>query len=266
MDASSGTARTAFVTGATSGIGEATARRLAELGWRIVATGRRRDRLDALAGAGGGGGGGGGVLHPFRADIRDAAAMDAAIAALPPEFAGIDLLVNNAGLALGTAPAQQASLDDWRTMIDTNVTALVTLTRRLLPVLVERRGIIVNISSTAATYPYPGGNVYGGSKAFVRQFSLGLRSDLHGTGVRVTSLEPGMAETEFSLVRTHGDRAAADALYRGWQPMTAGDIADTIAWIAQLPPHVNINRLEMMPTAQSFAGFQLARDDPDEPG
>jgi serine 3-dehydrogenase (NADP+) len=265
MAAAPGTTRTAFVTGATSGIGEATARRLAGLGWRIVASGRRRDRLDALAEALGTD-----RMHAIHADVRDADAMDAAVAALPPDFAGIDLLVNNAGLALGTAPAQSASLDDWRTMIDTNVTALVTLTRRLLPALIERRGIIVNISSTAATYPYPGGNVYGGSKAFVRQFSLGLRSDLHGTGVRVTSLEPGMAQTEFSLVRTHGDRDAADALYAGWQPMTAGDIADTIAWIAQLPAHVNINRLEMMPTAQSFAGFQVARGDappapPDDP-
>jgi serine 3-dehydrogenase (NADP+) len=261
MVGTSGTTRTAFVTGATSGIGEATARRLAALGWRIVACGRRRERLDALAGAIGSD-----RLHPVCADVRDAAAMDSAIATLPPEFAGIDLLVNNAGLALGTAPAQSASLDDWRTMIDTNVTALVTLTRRLLPALIASRGIIVNISSTAATYPYPGGNVYGGSKAFVRQFSLGLRSDLHGTGVRVTSLEPGMARTEFSLVRTHGDRDAADALYRGWQPMTADDIADTIAWIAQLPAHVNINRLEMMPTAQSFAGFQVARGEPAENG
>jgi serine 3-dehydrogenase (NADP+) len=254
MAASTGTARTAFVTGATSGIGEATARRLAGMGWRIVATGRRQERLDALAEVIGGS-----QLHPICVDVRDADAIAASIASLPPDFSGIDLLVNNAGLALGTAPAQSASLDDWRTMIDTNVTALVTLTRRLLPALIERRGVIVNISSTAATYPYPGGNVYGGSKAFVRQFSLGLRSDLHGTGVRVTSLEPGMAQTEFSLVRTHGDRDAADALYRGWQPMTADDIADTIAWIAQLPAHVNINRLEMMPTAQSFA-----RDDPDD--
>jgi serine 3-dehydrogenase (NADP+) len=265
MAAAPGTTRTAFVTGATSGIGEATARRLAGLGWRIVAAGRRQDRLDALAEAVGGD-----RLHPICVDVRDATGMDAAIAALPPDFAGIDLLVNNAGLALGTSPAQSASLDDWQAMIDTNVTALVTLTRRLLPALIERRGIIVNVSSTAASYPYPGGNVYGASKAFVRQFSLGLRSDLHGTGVRVTSLEPGMARTEFSLVRTHGDREAADALYRGWQPMTAEDIADTIAWIAQLPAHVNINRLEMMPTAQSFAGFQVARDGsprdpPDDP-
>ena len=144
-------------------------------------------------------------------------------------------------------------------MIDTNVTALVTLTHRLLPQLVERRGAIINISSTAAIYPYTGGNAYGGSKAFVSQFSLGLRADLHGSGVRVTAIEPGMAETEFTLVRTHGDQAATDALYGGANPMTAGDIADTIFWVATLPPHLNINRLEMMPTRQSFAGFQIHR-------
>ena len=146
-------------------------------------------------------------------------------------------------------------------MIDTNVRALVVLTHALLPTLIERQGAIVNVSSTAATYPYTGGNVYGGTKAFVSQFSLGLRADLHGTGVRVTALEPGMAETEFTLVRTHGDQAASDALYKGAQPMTADDIAETIWWMANLPPHLNINRLEMMPTSQSFAGFQIARRD-----
>jgi len=145
-------------------------------------------------------------------------------------------------------------------MIDTNITALVTLTRALLPTLIERRGAIVNISSTASTYPYNGGNVYGGTKAFVSQFSLGLRSDLHGSGVRVTSLEPGMAQTEFTLVRTSGDQAAADTLYAGAHPITAQDIAETIWWIANLPPHLNVNRLEMMPVSQSFAGFQIARD------
>ena len=198
-------------------------------------------------------------------DVRDAAAMQAAIDALPADFRDIDLLLNNAGLAQGTLPAQRASLDDWRTMIDTNITALVTLTHRLLPTLIERKGAIINISSTAATYPYAGGNAYGGTKAFVSQFSLGLRADLHGTGVRVTTLEPGMAETEFTLVRTHGDQAASDALYKGAQPMTAEDIADTIFWIATLPPHLNINRLEMMPTSQSFAGFQVARKSCSEP-
>ena len=247
--------KTAFITGATSGFGLATAHRFAEAGWRIVATGRRADRLRALVDEIGDW-----WVHPAPFDVRDAGAMQAALDALPEGFRNIDLLVNNAGLAQGTRPAQEASLDDWRTMIDTNVTALVTLTRALLPNLIARRGAIVNISSTAATYPYPGGNVYGGSKAFVSQFSLGLRADLHGTGVRVTTLEPGMAETEFTLVRTHGDQAASDALYRGAQPMSAADIADTVYWIATLPAHLNVNRLEIMPVSQSFAGFQVHRE------
>ncbi|NEL40993.1 MAG: SDR family NAD(P)-dependent oxidoreductase, partial [Xanthomonas perforans] len=177
------------------------------------------------------------------------------IDALPAEFADIDVLVNNAGLALGTAPAQQADLAQWQQMIDTNVTALVTLTHRLLPALIARRGAIINIASVAATYPYTGGNVYGGTKAFVQQFSLGLRADLHGTGVRVTSIEPGMAETEFTLVRTGGNQAASDTLYRGATPMTAEDIAEQIFYVASLPAHLNINRLEIMPVTQSFAGF-----------
>lgn len=246
--------RTALITGATSGFGAATARRFVSAGWRVIVTGRRADRLQALVDELGAD-----HVHAAVFDIRDANAMNAAMDALPDAFRGIDLLVNNAGLAQGTKPAQEARLDDWQRMIDTNITALVTLTRRMLPTLIERRGAIVNISSTAANYPYPGGNVYGGTKAFVSQFSLGLRSDLHGTGVRVTALEPGMAETEFTLVRTHGDQAASDALYQGAQPMTAQDIADTIFWIATLPPHLNINRLEMMPVSQSFAGFQIAR-------
>jgi serine 3-dehydrogenase len=247
--------KTAFITGATSGFGLATARRFAEAGWRIVATGRRADRLQDLVDQVGDK-----WVHPAAFDVRDADAMQAALDALPEGFRNIDLLVNNAGLAQGTAPAQQASLEDWRTMIDTNITALVTLTRALLPNLIARRGAIVNISSTAATYPYQGGNVYGGTKAFVSQFSLNLRSDLHGTGVRVTTLEPGMAETEFTLVRTHGDQSASDTLYRGAQAMGADDIADTIYWIATLPSHLNVNRLELMPVSQSYAGFQVYRE------
>jgi serine 3-dehydrogenase len=245
--------RTAFITGATSGFGRAAATRFARAGWQVIATGRRADRLDALRSELGD------ALHPACFDIRDEAAMRAALAALPQGFAGIDLLVNNAGLAQGTRPAQDALLSDWKTMIDTNVTALATLTHALLPTLIARRGAIINVSSTAARYPYPGGNAYGGTKAFVSQFSLGLRADLHGTGVRVTALEPGMAETEFTLVRTHGDQAASDALYAGAHPMTAQDIADTIFWVATLPPHLNVNRLELMPASQSFAGFQVAR-------
>ena len=192
-------------------------------------------------------------------DVRDEAARDQALAALPDRFRDIDLLINNAGLALGRNPAQDADLVQWKTMIDTNVTALASLTHKLLPGLIARRGAIINVSSVAGSYPYPGGNVYGGTKAFVKQFSLALRSDLSGTGVRVTSIEPGMVETEFTLVRMGGDRAASDALYRGVNPMTGDDIAATMLWVAELPPHLNINRIELMPVNQSFAGFQIAR-------
>ena len=243
--------KTALITGATSGIGAATARRFVAGGWRVIGTGRRAERLDALSAELGE------HFHPLAFDMRDELARETAVAGLPPEFAP-DLLVNNAGLALGTAPAQGASLADWTTMIDTNIVAVVALTHRLLPGLVERRGAIVNLSSVAATYPYTGGNVYGATKAFVHQFSLGLRSDLHGKGVRVTSIEPGMVETEFTTVRT-GDQVASDTLYAGADPMTATDIADTIWWVATLPPHLNINTLELMPVSQSFAGFQVAR-------
>ena len=246
--------KTVLITGATSGFGAAAVKRFAHAGWRVIATGRRGERLQVLVDELGTD-----KVHAAAFDIRDEAAMDAALAALPPDFRDIDLLVNNAGLAQGTAPAQSALLSDWRTMIDTNVTALVTLTHRLLPLLVERKGAIINISSVAGVYPYPGGNAYGGSKAFVSQFSLGLRSDLHGTGVRVTTIEPGMAETEFTLVRTHGDQPASDKLYSGANPMTADDIAETILYVASLPPHLNINRLEIMPVTQSVAGFQVHR-------
>ena len=247
------TVKTAFVTGATSGFGRAIATRLLRDGWRVVATGRRAERLQPLRDAFGE------AVHIAAFDMRDADAMQLAIDVLPPEFARIDLLVNNAGLALGTAPAQRADLAQWRQMIDTNITSLVTLSLALLPRLIEARGLIVNISSIAASYPYGGGNVYGGTKAFVTQFSLGLRSDLHGTGVRVTSIEPGMAETEFTLVRTSGDQAASDALYQGVTPITAEDIADQVMWLAQLPAHLNVNRIETMPVNQSFAGFQVHR-------
>ncbi len=246
--------RTALITGATSGFGAAAARRFTAGGWRVIATGRRVDRLQALVDELGGD-----RVYAAAFDVRDETAMEAALAALPEGFRDIDLLINNAGLALGTAPAQSADPDDWRTMIATNISSLVTLTHRLLPALIARKGAIINISSIAGTYPYPGGNVYGGTKAFVTQFSLGLRSDLHGTGVRVTSIEPGMAETEFTLVRTHGDQAASDKLYDGARPMTAEDIAETLFWVATLPPHLNINRLELMPVTQSFAGFQVHR-------
>lgn len=249
------TQKTAFVTGATSGFGRAIAARFARQGWRVVASGRRLERLEALRAELGD------AIHPLRFDIRDGAAIEAAVAALPEDLRAIDLLVNNAGLALGTAPAQRADPAQWRQMIETNVLGLVNLTHALLPSLIEARGAIVNISSIAATYPYTGGNVYGGTKAFVSQFSLGLRSDLHGTGVRVTSIEPGLAETEFTLVRTGGNRQASDDLYRGAHPITGDDIAEATWWVANLPPHLNVNRLEVMPTSQSFAGFQIHREE-----
>jgi len=249
--------KTAIITGATSGFGAASARRFAKAGWRIIATGRRADRLESLAKELGRD-----SVHVAAFDMRKPEAIDAALTALPPPFRDFDLLINNAGLALGTAPAQNASLEQWQQMIETNITGLVTLTHKLVPALIARKGAIINISSVAASYPYPGGNVYGGTKAFVTQFSLGLRSDLHGTGVRVTSVEPGMAETEFTLVRTGGNRDASDKLYKDAHPMTPEDIAETLFWIATLPPHMNINRIELMPVTQSFSPFQVYRGAP----
>ena len=247
--------KTAWITGATAGFGAATVARFVAGGWRVIASGRRAERLRQLVDRHGAG-----KVHAVAFDIRDEAALRAAVAGLPADFANVDLLVNNAGLALGTAPAQQADLAQWKQMIDTNVTALATITHLLLPRLVERRGAIINISSISGSYAYRGGNVYGASKAFVTQFSQNLRTDLHGTGVRVTSIEPGMAETEFTLVRTGGNQAASDQLYAGAHPITATDIADTIWWIANLPPHLNVNRIEVMPVSQSAAGLQVARD------
>jgi serine 3-dehydrogenase len=245
---------TVLVTGATSGIGAACARTFVGAGWRVVGTGRRAERLNALTAELGAE-----RFHGCVYDVRDDAARDAALAALPEGFREIDCLVNNAGLAVGTDKAQDADLDAWLTMIDTNVTALASLTHKLLPGLIARAGAIVMLSSVAATYPYTGGNVYAGTKAFVRQFALGLRSDLAGTGVRVTSIEPGMVETEFTLVRT-GDQEASDKLYAGVNPLTGADIADVVLWVASQPPHVNINTLEIMPVNQSFAGFQVTRE------
>ncbi|PEQ12367.1 NADP-dependent 3-hydroxy acid dehydrogenase [Novosphingobium sp. PC22D] len=247
--------KTVLVTGATSGIGVGCVRAFAGAGWRVIGTGRRAERLKALQEDLGKD-----AFFPCVFDVRDEVARDVALDGLPEAFANIDCLVNNAGLALGMDLAQDADLEDWRTMIDTNVTALVSLTHKLLPGLIARKGAIVMLSSVAATYPYTGGNVYGGTKAFVRQFALGLRSDLSGTGVRVTSIEPGMVETEFTTVRNGGDQAASDELYAGVNPLTGHDIAEMVLWVANLPPHVNINAMEVMPVNQSFAGFKVARD------
>ncbi len=245
--------RTAFITGGTAGIGEASARRFAAGGWRVVVTGRRGDRLRRLSDELGE------DCLPLELDMRDTEALlDAA--RLSGEWGEIDLLINNAGLAPPMEPLQDANFPALDNAMQTNMTGLVALTRALLPRLIERKGAVVNLSSVAATYPYRGGAVYGASKAFVRQFSLDLRCDLAGTGVRVTSIEPGMVETEFTLVRTGGDQAASDALYAGVNPMTADDIAETIWWVATLPPHLNINALELMPVSQSFAGFAVDRE------
>ena len=246
--------RTIFITGATAGIGAASARLFARNGWRVVGTGRRGDRLRALQEELGG------SFLPLELDMRDTAALQD-LSRLSGGWEQIDLLLNNAGLAPPTSSLPETEWEKLDTSIQTNVTGLVALTRTLLPGLVERRGAIINLSSVAATYPYKGGAVYAGTKAFVRQFSLDLRCDLAGTGVRVTSIEPGMAETEFTLVRTGGDRAASDALYAGMDPMTAEDLAETIWWVATLPHHLNINALELMPTSQSFAGFTVTRQE-----
>lgn len=246
--------KTILISGATAGFGAAAARRFIEAGWKVIGTGRRADRLDALSAELGEG------FHGAAFDITDEAGMVAALAALPEPFKAVDVLLNNAGLALGTKPVPQTSLSDWKTMIGTNVTGLVALTHQLLPELIARKGAIINIASVAANWPYSGGNVYGGTKAFVQQFSLGLRSDLHGKGVRVTSIEPGLCESEFTLVRNGGDQAAYDALYKGANALQPQDIAETIFWVATQPAHVNINSLELMPVSQSFAGFQVHRE------
>ena len=244
-----------FVTGASSGFGAAVARRFAADGARVVVTARRTDRLQDLKDEFGG------QILPIELDVRDRARVAAHVERLPDEFKAIDLLVNNAGLALGLNPAQDADLDDWDQMIDTNCKGLVYCTRAVLPGMVERgRGHVINLGSVAGSYPYPGGNVYGGTKAFVHQFSLNLRSDLHGTGVRVSCVEPGMADTEFSLTRFSGDKSKADAVYAGMQPLTPDDIAESIHWAATLPEHVNVNTIELMPTTQSFSPFQVARN------
>jgi 3-hydroxy acid dehydrogenase / malonic semialdehyde reductase len=245
---------TALVTGATSGIGQACAERLLRDGARVVAVGRRADRLAALAGRLGH------RLHPVTLDVTDRAAVEAALGALLGPFGAVDVLVNSAGMALGLEPVHRTSLEDWDRMIETNCRALVTLCRLVLPGMVARgRGHVVNIGSVAGNYPYPGGNVYGATKAFVRQFSLAIRSDLLGTPVRVTNVEPGMVETEFSVVRFGGDKGRADTVYAGMRPLTGEDVADVVAWCVSRPAHVNVNTIELMPVQQAFGPFAVDR-------
>jgi len=245
--------KTILITGSTAGFGEAAARKFVARGWRAIGTGRRGDRLKALQQDLGDN------FLPLEIDMLDRPAVET-LARLEAPWGEIDLLLNNAGLAPPTDPLAETGWERIQQVIDTNVTGLVALTRALLPKLIERKGQIINLSSVAATYPYKGGAVYAGTKAFVRQFSLDLRSDLAGTGVRVTSVEPGMAATEFTVVRTGGDKEASDKLYAGMNPMTAEDLADLFWWLANLPPHLNINIVELMPVNQSWAGFSVHRE------
>ncbi len=244
--------KTVLITGATAGIGAAAARTFAGAGWRVIGTGRREKRLQALQEELGA------AFLPLAADMRDVGVLED-LARLEGDWSRLDCLVNNAGLAPPMADLQDSEWEPLQRVLDTNVTGLVALTRACLPRLIKAKGSIINLSSVAATYPYRGGAVYGATKAFVRQFSLMLRNDLAGTGVRVTSIEPGMAETEFTLVRNGGDQAASDALYSGLEPMTAEDLAETILWVASRPAHLNVNAIELMPTRQNWAGFAMNR-------
>ena len=245
-----------FITGATSGFGAAAARRYVAAGGKVIATGRRTDRLEALQAELGADN-----CHIITLDIRDRAAIDAAIAAIPAPFAGINIVLANAGLALGLQPAQETDITDWETMIATNVTGFVYTIRALLPGMIARGGgHVVTLGSVAGDYPYPGGSVYGATKAFVKQFALNLRSDVQGKNIRVTNIEPGLTETEFSIVRFKGDEGKAAKPYEGTKAMNAEDIAESIFWSTTLPAHVNVNRLQLMATTQAFGPFDIYRE------
>ncbi|WP_329056482.1 SDR family oxidoreductase [Amycolatopsis sp. NBC_01488] len=250
------TQQTVFVTGASAGFGDAIARRFVAEGARVIAVARSEDKLAKLAAELGD------AVLPVTLDVSDPEAVKNTIDNLPEGWREVDVLVNNAGLAKGLEPAHKADLQDWDEMIATNVRGLAHVTRALLPGMVERgRGHVINIGSIAGTYPYPGGNVYGATKAFVHQFSLNLRSDLHGTGVRVTNVEPGMVGgTDFSKVRFDGDQDKADKVYQGTTPLTADDVAESVFWAANQPKHVNINVIELMPVVQSFSALQIYRE------
>ena len=245
-----------FITGASAGFGEVFARRFVNLGWRVVATARRVEKLAQLKNELGDN------LLPLALDVRDRNAIEKAVANLPDGFREIDVLINNAGLALGLDMAQDGNLDDWDVMVDTNVKGLLYCTRVVLGEMVKRNvGHIVNIGSVAGEFPYPGGNVYGATKAFVRQFSLNLRADLLGTAIRVTDIEPGLVGgTEFSGVRFKGDETRAASVYANTEPLTSEDIADAVEWVVTRPPHVNINVISLMPTMQAFAPLAIKRN------
>lgn len=251
--------KTACITGATSGFGKACAQLFAAKGWNLILTGRRKERLEELQA----------TLtevavHTVVCDVRNRDEVEAMVQGLPSSHTDIDLLLNNAGLALGLNPAQEADIDDWETMVDTNIKGLMYVTRAVLPGMVALgRGHVVNMGSVAGTWPYPGANAYGATKAFVEQFSNNLRADLHGTGIRVSNVEPGLAESEFSVVRFHGDKEKADGVYEGTDPLTPKDIAEIVYWLTDRPPHVNINRLEVMPVCQSWGPFAVHRQEKD---
>ncbi|MGX5175271.1 SDR family oxidoreductase [Aliikangiella sp. IMCC44653] len=252
----SNSVKTILITGASSGFGEASAKLFAANGWHVIATARREDRLSALQQSLG-------ESHctTFSLDVTQPKQIDQLVDWLKQKSLSVDVLLNNAGLALGLDSADKADLNDWQTMIDTNITGLVTMTRKVLPAMCARRsGHVINIGSIAGSYAYPGGNTYGATKAFVAQFSLNLRADLAGTGVRVTNIEPGLAESEFSIVRFHGDKEKANSVYQGVEPLTPEDIAQSVYWCATQPAHVNINRIELMPTCQSFAPLTITKD------
>lgn len=245
----------ALITGATAGYGYATARKFLTEGWSVIAAGRRVERIEPLRQAFGD------KVLALKLDVTQRAQVMSAVETLPPAFKAVTVLVNNAGGAHGLEPAQRANLDDWDTMVDINIRGVMYCTRAVLPGMVERnRGHIVNIGSVAGEFPYPGGNTYGGVKAFTHQFSLNLRADLLGTAVRVTCVEPGLSGgTEFSEVRFKGDKDKAAAVYAGTEPMTADDIADTVYWVATRPARVNINTVSMMATCQAFSPFAIHR-------
>ena len=249
--------KTIFITGASSGFGEATARKFSSGGHRLILLARRREKLIDLAHQLGGEN----KCHFICADVRDKEEVENALSSLPEEFRSIDVLVNNAGLALGLGPAEDASLKDWEIMVDTNIKGVIYLTKAVLPGMIRRgHGQIINIGSVAGSWPYPGGNVYGSTKAFVQQFSRNLRSDLSGKNIRVSLVEPGMSETEFSLIRFEGDQEKAKAVYHSMSPLSADDIAETVFWICSMPAHVNVNQIELMPIAQAWAPFSVYRD------
>jgi len=249
--------KTVLLTGASAGFGAACARKFRGSTYRLILAARRYARLEALQKE---------MpdteIHILQLDVRDRNAVADALANLPDPYREVDILINNAGLALGLEPAHEADMDNWERMVDTNIKGLIYCTRQILPGMVERQqGHIVNIGSVAGNTPYPGGNVYGATKAFVKQFSNNLRSDLHGTPIRVSNIEPGLAETEFSIIRFNNDTERAAEVYRGTQPLTADDIAEIIFWVTGLPPHININRLEVMPVCQAWGPFSIYRED-----